>query len=265
MSWNYDDISAWSSIPGCECLGERQSPIELVTAEAQTDRTTLQNIVLTNWNSRLQGLLTNHGHGFMFKPRDNGTRSSLCTHRGVYNFIQFHFHWGEQAGEGSEHTLDGQSYDGELHLVHKKDAASQSDSSGDAYTVVGMLLKCQRDLPVVSPWSKFQTLPAYDKSTDINEFALIDFLPPHINTPFGCDRKQECTTLDQEYFYYEGSLTTPPCKEAVHWVVLKNILAVPEAFFDTVRKLPCNKEGLPLKQNFRPIQALNKRKVMLYA
>ena len=35
-----------------------------------------------------------------------------------YALKQFHAHWGCSNGKGSEHTVDGQSYSGELHLVH---------------------------------------------------------------------------------------------------------------------------------------------------
>jgi hypothetical protein len=31
---------------------------------------------------------------------------------------QFHFHWGKNDNEGSEHLVDGKSYAAELHLVH---------------------------------------------------------------------------------------------------------------------------------------------------
>lgn len=35
-----------------------------------------------------------------------------------FALAQFHFHWGLRNGQGSEHLLQGQEYDMELHLVH---------------------------------------------------------------------------------------------------------------------------------------------------
>ena len=32
--------------------------------------------------------------------------------------LQMHAHWGAEAGRGSEHTLDGEEFDAELHIVH---------------------------------------------------------------------------------------------------------------------------------------------------
>lgn len=37
----------------------------------------------------------------------------------VYRLVQYHFHWGENDNEGSEHTLGGLRYPAELHLVHQ--------------------------------------------------------------------------------------------------------------------------------------------------
>ncbi len=36
----------------------------------------------------------------------------------VYRLWQFHAHWGADDGRGSEHTVNGRPYPGELHLVH---------------------------------------------------------------------------------------------------------------------------------------------------
>lgn len=39
---------------------------------------------------------------------------------GKYVFSQLHFHWGSTDTEGSEHTVDGQHYPLEMHVVHFK-------------------------------------------------------------------------------------------------------------------------------------------------
>ena len=33
---------------------------------------------------------------------------------GVYTTVQFHFHWGSNNGKGSEHTMNGKKYAGEV-------------------------------------------------------------------------------------------------------------------------------------------------------
>ena len=38
---------------------------------------------------------------------------------GNFELAQFHFHWGSSTGsKGSEHTMFGNQFDAELHLVH---------------------------------------------------------------------------------------------------------------------------------------------------
>ena len=35
-----------------------------------------------------------------------------------YQLLQLHFHWGSSERQGSEHTVDGQRFPMEMHLVH---------------------------------------------------------------------------------------------------------------------------------------------------
>eukprot|EP00666_Eupelagonemidae_sp_cell4sb_P015418 gene15418-19021_t len=57
----------------------------------------------------------------------------------VYEALQFHFHF------PSEHTVDGVSYDGELHIVHRRVGTSGLDD----LLVVGVMLDATDD--VASP------------------------------------------------------------------------------------------------------------------
>jgi carbonic anhydrase len=59
-----------------------------------------------------------------------------------------------------------------------------------------------------------------------------------------------------DHYYYQGSLTTPPCTEAVNWFVLKDaIKASPEQVKAIADLMPRN--------NYRPTQPLNGRTVYL--
>lgn len=58
---------------------------------------------------------------------------------------------------------------------------------------------------------------------------------------------------EQGYYDFEGSLTTPPCSEGVHWLVLKQPVTVSAAAIRKFRAL--------YAANARPIQPLNGRVV----
>ena len=36
-----------------------------------------------------------------------------------YQLLQLHFHWGRRNGRGSEHTINGEKFPMEMHLVHQ--------------------------------------------------------------------------------------------------------------------------------------------------
>jgi carbonic anhydrase len=55
----------------------------------------------------------------------------------------------------------------------------------------------------------------------------------------------------EHYFYFMGSLTTPPCTENVKWYVLKEVQSAKKGQIDALRKF--------YDHNYRPTQALNNR------
>jgi carbonic anhydrase len=60
---------------------------------------------------------------------------------------------------------------------------------------------------------------------------------------------------DREYYYYDGSLTTPPCSEGVRWFVMKEPVELSEEQLELFKEVM----GVP---NNRPVQPINARKVL---
>jgi carbonic anhydrase len=58
---------------------------------------------------------------------------------------------------------------------------------------------------------------------------------------------------ERRYYDFEGSLTTPPCSEGVHWMVLTQPVTVSPQAIRAFRNL--------YPANARPVQPLNGRKV----
>jgi carbonic anhydrase len=143
----------------------------------------------------------------------------------AYELKQFHFH------TPSEHTLDGRPLPMEIHFVH------QATDGGIA--VIGVLVRnSYRPHPILRRLWRY--LPAHPGDHNdagglrINPVAL---LPPHRN-----------------YVTYTGSLTTPPCSEGVHWIVMLTPLRTIRQEVDLFAHL--------IGDNARPVQPLNGRTVL---
>ena len=60
-----------------------------------------------------------------------------------------------------------------------------------------------------------------------------------------------------DYYFYEGSLTTPDCDEIVQWFVLKQTISVPAAYLVQLRNIEMDEAGNSLTFNFCAPQDLN--------
>jgi carbonic anhydrase len=58
----------------------------------------------------------------------------------------------------------------------------------------------------------------------------------------------------RDYYFYEGSLTTPPCSEVVNWMLLTDPIEVAAADVASFAKL--------YPMNARPVQKANRRFVL---
>ena len=96
-----------------------------------------ENLVFTNWDLEVDGELKNNGHTIKFTPFPGSPAITTRTHLGEYQLAQFHMHWGENDGAGSEHRINGHQAALEIHFVHERVAPSGPDS--EKYLVVGVL------------------------------------------------------------------------------------------------------------------------------
>ena len=206
--------------------GTHQSPTNL-TAAASAD--------LANPDFHYQAVplnLLNNGHTVQV-PYAPGSYVVIDGDR--YSLLQFHFH------SPSEHAVDGQLLDAELHLVHQNDAGELA--------VVAVLL--QKSKVKKSEVQKSERVPmaygtisnnlptkAGDKIRTGTTISAQDLLPTQTTT-----------------YRYAGSLTTPPCSEAVTWLVMDHPVELTAAQIERYEQL--------LNHNNRPLQPLNERTVQM--
>ena len=121
-TWSYDDFDGWSEVAEVCGTGMRQSPIDIDPATVDAEKP--ETLIFWNYEKSSKGTFKNNGHTMQFDP-DNALAKGINTlslglwdDRKLYQLAQFHFHWGSNNSQGSEHTMSGSSYPLEMHLVH---------------------------------------------------------------------------------------------------------------------------------------------------
>jgi len=85
----------------------------------------------------------------------NGERASISGGLlpGQFEAQSMHFHWGSPNTAGSEHAIDFERYDVEIHIVHKNTKYSnltvgEASEFPDGLAVLGAMLRASRGSPV---------------------------------------------------------------------------------------------------------------------
>ena len=141
------------------------------------------------------GRMVNNGHTIQVNVPPGST---LSRGGSKYELLQYHFH------HPSEHLIEGKRFAMEVHFVHK-------NIDNDDLGVLGVLL-----VPgaVNAVFAQLATAFPAQADTEVT-VATVDvngLLPAMLG-----------------YWYYEGSLTTPPCTEDVDWMLAMQLLEVADA------------------------------------
>lgn len=164
----------------------------------------------------------------------------------------------------SEHTVDGKHADAELQLLLRQiEAPSASPATRGRQSDVMMLSL------LLSGVGGEGTGAAAEADSQEGGFldAIVDMAA---RQAFDTDvsgpgsPSQDISGLlsviaeQPRWYFYEGSLTRPPCTEGVRWLVSATSVAVPRPLLDQVKQLDNG-------DNVRPVQPLSSRPVELLA
>ena len=176
---------------------------------------------------------------------------------GDYNILQFHFHWGSTNYQGSEHTVNGQEYPLELHIVHTKDGEDDPLNTPKGLAVTGFFFQLtNRDNPALTPLTD-ALQEVLDPDTEL-DFANSDFKIDELIGDIA-----PINGAVTPYSHYEGSLTTPTCNEVVEWINFLTPIPISDNQLDMFRAL-MDSHGKNIVNNYRPPQPLNGRTVEFY-
>lgn len=197
--------------------GKNQSPIDI----RNTIEAPLEGIAFSYQPTALD--CVNNGHTVKASCAPG---SEMTIEGTTYKLLQFHFH------TPSENMINGESFPMEVHLVH-------ADADGNL-AVVGVMFREGAENPVVtSIWDRIPKAKGETVKDEGVQLSAADLLP-----------------ANQEYYRFNGSLTTPPCSEGVKWFVMKEAV---EASAQQVKQFT---EAMHGPTN-RPVQSANARPVLM--
>ena len=118
-SWGYSGKKGPKYWEALCATGKSQSPIDL-EKQVFEQNSVSEPFNFANYQTQLRDAkLKNNGHTVQLDSPNNFTAQiSGGGLGGTYQFAQLHFHWGDSNNKGSEHTMDGQAFPLEVHLVH---------------------------------------------------------------------------------------------------------------------------------------------------
>ena len=170
ISINTEDVHSSS-----QCFAEQYYPLSLQYSPITTRG---------RFTKRIYILHGDYGKMLVYPPYDSKPR--------VFDSVQFHYH------APSEHVVDSNNYDLEMHLVHK------DSNKGTINSVLGFMFK---NTGKFNPFVQL-SIDALEKPVEIDLGLLFD------NNP--------------QFYLYHGSLTTPPCSENILWFLTSKIHEIDE-------------------------------------
>lgn len=223
--WSYSGEHGpahWGEVAADDAVcgnGKSQSPINLASGTAKAGKNAAFKI---HYESGAVALL-NNGHTVQADVSD--TADTVSLDGASYTLAQFHFH------TPSEHALNGKHYPLEMHFVNK--------DAGGHIAVVGVFVQTGAENTLLAP--VFNALPSTETPAGT-----------HAGKPVQVDIAA-VLPKNLKAYVYTGSLTTPPCTEGVHWIVLEQPIEMSSTQIEAFKKI--------FHDNHRPLQKISGREV----
>ncbi|KAK3750792.1 hypothetical protein QZH41_018649 [Actinostola sp. cb2023] len=204
-----------------DCDDRSQSPVNIDTSKVDivgSGHVDRERVQFKELSSYAGGTLANNGHSLTFTVKEGGMTFKNPINGQNYELAQIHFHFGCDDSVGSEHTVDGKHYPGEMHLVLFNTKYGDIDTAAtkpDGLTVIAVFLE-KDNYKVIISGGRINVLTGFSMRAGkiSNEGAEIPFGVRLANLVPGFVNGRLV------YYSYQGSLTTPGCYQSVSWLVL---------------------------------------------
>ncbi|KAH8311351.1 hypothetical protein KR044_005742 [Drosophila immigrans] len=286
------------------CAGKTQSPIAITSSHTMPLH--MPAVDMIGYHNLLPYPLkmVNNGHTVSIGiPKGNASADQeefLPYIRGAklpgeFEVEGLHFHWGDKNNRGSEHVINDIRYTMEMHIVHrnKKYATiGEALNHPDGAAVLGFFFNVSEMQQSTVEFNANDAL----SHTQLDEDEGQGLVTINRHLHLIADANQEAAlnvtfslssliaNVDVDKFYtYKGSLTTPPCSEAVTWILfpdpipispkqvsltlprrhtvrMSNVCVVPFSQISRFRQLSDTQDGA-LVDNFRTLQPVGNRRI----
>ncbi|XP_020817558.1 carbonic anhydrase 7 [Drosophila serrata] len=250
--YNYDEQGDdWQ---GTCATGQKQSPIDLILQDSKVSSISRLRFNYYNQSLRTPLVITNNGHtaNMVLPVTRDGHRPYIngALLPGDFEAQSVHFHWGSRNTKGSEHAINFERFDVEMHIVHKNkryDTMAEATQNWDGLAVLGVMFKSVNRL----------TTQNYGLNKIFNQLPRIVQYQANATITGQLNVGQLLGNIVTGQFYtYNGSLTTPDCAEAVTWTVFDDVLEFPHRQIAKLWNLRDSRRK-PLINNYRSLQDTN--------
>lgn len=232
-AWTYGDISEWATeSPFCADTVASQSPIDINVAGGGTGTTTnplvFQGTPDSAINPEIRHELVVNQHTWELEwDIDHQAEVIYGTeyNNKIYALKQFHFH------SPSEHTLDGEHFDLEAHMVHACYGNLTCDTidENDENLVVAIWMNVGEAHPYLeSFWPQLAELANNESAPKLIH---------NIANPYN----SLVPPQPHDFYRYQGSTTTPSCVQDVAWFLMSTPVTLSQAQLTSYRTAISNR------------------------
>ncbi|KAL3426803.1 carbonic anhydrase [Phlyctema vagabunda] len=204
--WTYEASFNWGMMSENYTLcqtGTKQSPIQL----SLTQGLSLNHIPTFDYKKPVSGDIYNWGYGPAFSMNNTGgaiTSMPSVTYDNETLYLKgWHIH------APADHSVQGDRSKAELHFVH-------GDAAGNDRAVFAMRIDPGNRFTTSTFVKQFESIPSFNNATTIPKTLDMSLALAEVNN-------------FNEFWSYQGSLTSPPCTEGIRWFVARNILFVSDS------------------------------------
>lgn len=237
--------------------GEKISPIRIFTDMVKNEKNLTKLRFIDYDIPVIRAEVENDGRMVILRPKDQRVQRGILHEGTEYNLQHIQFHFGSIDRPGAEHTINHYRFPIEIQFVHK--------NAEDKYAIVALFVDvCERsqhpsmgfNFHVISDFAHLDHNHAFDpillaltevtfknESTDLLSRLVLEALLPESPASF---------------YRYKGTLTNPPCDEAV-WYVLRTATCIEHSQLDifldlySVERKDASLECL-MRENYSPLE-----------